>query len=193
MADFNISFKITSGHEGGYVHDPFDRGGETYRGVSRRFHPNWVGWRLVDSHKPDAKLLREDPVLDQRVMEFYKQLYWDPFEGDMMSDQFVANEMFDTAVNMGLHWAVMFLQESLNQLNLAGSYEDLEVDGYYGQASARALGIVVKSHGKAETLFKMMNVLQGARYIKIMKRNITQRRYALGWFKRVEFKRRATV
>ncbi|MFM7564688.1 MAG: glycosyl hydrolase 108 family protein, partial [Planctomycetota bacterium] len=39
MADFAIAFDETMINEGGYVDDPDDRGGETYRGVARRFHP----------------------------------------------------------------------------------------------------------------------------------------------------------
>ena len=37
MADFNIAFEITMGHEGGYSFDKDDAGGETYRGISRRY------------------------------------------------------------------------------------------------------------------------------------------------------------
>ena len=39
MADFNDAFDETMGHEGGYVNDSNDAGGETYRGISRRFNP----------------------------------------------------------------------------------------------------------------------------------------------------------
>jgi len=34
MANFEQSYAITMGHEGGYDNDPDDVGGETYKGVS---------------------------------------------------------------------------------------------------------------------------------------------------------------
>lgn len=41
MAEFNIAFQKTLTHEGGYVNDPEDSGGETYKGISRNNHKNW--------------------------------------------------------------------------------------------------------------------------------------------------------
>lgn len=40
MADFQESFRIAMGHEGGYSKDPDDAGGETYKGISRKFNPS---------------------------------------------------------------------------------------------------------------------------------------------------------
>ena len=48
MADFNKAYKATMGHEGGYVDDPADKGGETYKGIARRYNPGWGGWKQID-------------------------------------------------------------------------------------------------------------------------------------------------
>ena len=40
MSAFDIAFKITIGHEGGYVNDPDDPGGETNYGISKRSYPD---------------------------------------------------------------------------------------------------------------------------------------------------------
>ena len=48
MADFNIAFNKVVFHEGGYVNDPEDRGGETYMGISRRAHPSSNIWYHID-------------------------------------------------------------------------------------------------------------------------------------------------
>ena len=48
---YKEAIKKTLKYEGGYVNDKDDRGGETYRGVSRRYHPNWSGWKIVDEYK----------------------------------------------------------------------------------------------------------------------------------------------
>ncbi|MBW1801582.1 MAG: hypothetical protein JRJ85_12745, partial [Deltaproteobacteria bacterium] len=44
MAKFDEAFEKTTAIEGGYVFDPDDAGGETYKGISRRFNPSWGGW-----------------------------------------------------------------------------------------------------------------------------------------------------
>ena len=48
MANFIKSYEITCKHEGGYSFDPDDAGGETYKGISRRFNPQWSGWKIID-------------------------------------------------------------------------------------------------------------------------------------------------
>ncbi len=35
---FTNAYDETMGYEGGYVHDPTDRGGETYKGISSFLH-----------------------------------------------------------------------------------------------------------------------------------------------------------
>ena len=41
MADFKKILTQTLQHEGGYNKDPHDPGGETYQGISRKYHPEW--------------------------------------------------------------------------------------------------------------------------------------------------------
>ncbi len=188
MASFEEAYAITMGHEGGYVDDPEDAGGETYKGVSRRFHPGWEGWSIVDAHKSKEnfrKKLKSDSRLQGLVHKFYKQHFWDPFLGDEIPSQDVADEMFDTGVNMSVGRAVEFLQESLNLLNRNGKlYADIGVDGGFGSITLGAL----KSYLNADPpghLLKLMNVLQGMHYIKRMKEHPGQEKYARGWLKRV--------
>ena len=51
MAYFGDAFKKLSIKEGGYVNDKDDAGGETYRGISRKYNPTWQGWTMIDSYK----------------------------------------------------------------------------------------------------------------------------------------------
>jgi lysozyme family protein len=104
MANFTEAFDLTSAHEGGYVDDPTDRGGETYRGISRVHHPSWSGWSKIDVYKGERgfpAMLDTDRSLQNSVKSFYKRKYWDRFLGDQVPDQQVANELYDTGVNMG--------------------------------------------------------------------------------------------
>lgn len=192
MANFEQAFQITLGHEGGYVFDPDDAGGETYKGVARRYHPGWPGWALIDRIKQQAenkrqlnKLLGEDNELQQQIGAFYKQHYWDRFQGDAIATQELAEELFDTGVNMGVHRAVRFLQEGLNLLNRnEKSYNDILEDGKSGPGTLAALNSYL-AKDPPEHLMKIMNILQGMHYIEYMRKSPTQEKYARGWLKRV--------
>ena len=180
MADFNEAFDKTMGHEGGYINDPDDAGGETYRGIARQYNPQWAGWDIIDDTKPNIN----NADLDADVRQFYEERYWDVNRLDDFP-QSIANEMFDTGVNMGTGRAGRFLQTALNYLNRNGRlFDDLDVDGKIGPASLRALS---KCSGDERVLLAMLNVLQGQHYMNYMDKNPSQKKYARGWFKRVTF------
>ena len=193
MANFDEAARRTLGHEGGYVDDPDDVGGETYRGVSRRYHPDWPGWPLIDEHKKGGgKLppkLDRDEDLQQHVGDFYKNKFWDKLRGDGIASQEIANEIFDTGVNMGVGRAARFLQEGLNLLNRNGtSYDDISVDGDIGSKTIVAMDRLL-TLGDEKTLLKLLNLLQGAHYIDFMRRAPVQEKFARGWLNRVEITR----
>lgn len=188
MADYQKALALVLKHEGGYVNDPLDRGGETYRGVARRFHPDWSGWKRIDglqgkSGFPDT--LNSDTKLQQSLAAFYRKNYWSPIQGDKLGDDALAQELFDTAVNMGVRRASRFLQEALNLLNRnQSSYDDLAVDGWLGDKSLTALQALIKADKGTRYLLKLLNALQAAHYIEIMRKDPTQERFARGWLNR---------
>lgn len=189
MAQFKPAFDITMEHEGGYVSDPDDFGGETYRGISRRYHPTWAGWGFIDGMRNEETFplcLDRDDALDHAVTQFYKELYWDRFQGDKLTDQDLANKMFDIAVNMGVHRAVLFLQSALNLLNRNQKiYADIVEDGLLGKGTLRALEGYQIQEDDFKPLLKIVNILQGYYYVKQMRKHPTQEKYARGWLKRV--------
>jgi lysozyme family protein len=190
MADFEKAFDHTMTEEGGYVHDPDDAGGETYRGIARKFHPDWQGWNIIDALKRAPhfpKCLDRDSNLQIMIRSLYKQLYWDRFQGDNIPIQEIAEEMFDTGVNMGVHRAVKFLQRSLNYLNRNGNvFPDMADDGVFGPTT---LGNLQKYLNKdsPDILLKIMNTLQAQHYLNYMKKSPTQEKYCRGWFRRVKY------
>ncbi|MFQ5587022.1 MAG: glycoside hydrolase family 108 protein [Thermodesulfobacteriota bacterium] len=193
MANFNEAFIKTAAHEGGYVNDPDDAGGETYKGVARRYNPSWSGWEIIDIIKQETessselkKSLEQNEQLQSEVRLFYKQFYWDRFWGDEVPVQEIAEELFDTGVNMGVRKAVSFLQESLNLLNRnQKSYADIGEDGLFGPTTLRTLETYCKND-KPSSLLTVMNILQGMHYIERMRKNPVQEKYARGWLKRVK-------
>ena len=192
MNNFAEAYNKTMKHEGGYVHDPYDLGGETYKGISRSYNPSWEGWDIIDVLKTEANwpdslkdnLDLDVLKLDKSTKSFYKSRYFNPFKGDDMSVE-LATEMFDTAVNMGVGRAVKFLQTALNVLNRDEKlYKDMVEDGDYGQITHSCLSIYLTKDTE-HLLLKLLNVLQGNHYISYMKKSPVQERYARGWFTRV--------
>ncbi|MBS1262336.1 MAG: hypothetical protein MAG453_01681 [Calditrichaeota bacterium] len=192
MAQFDDAFQRTMGHEGGYVHDPDDAGGETYRGIARNHHPDWEGWERIDALKASGEFPDsiDDRALEAEVREFYRAQYWKRFQGDRIRSQAVAGELFDTAVNMGVRRAVRFLQQALNLLNRNGdSWPEIVEDGVFGPATLGTLQTCLDS-GDERPLLTAVNVLQGMHYIDYMRRSPVQEKYARGWFRRVEVRKR---
>lgn len=190
MANFDEAYNITLGHEGGYANDPADVGGETYKGVARRYHKTWEGWVFVDMKKSDPNFpgcLKDIPLLDTAVKKFYKAYYWDINLLDYIKSQRIANEMFDTGVNMGTSRAGKFLQLALNLLNKNGKlWKDIVVDGKVGKNTLRALKSCMAYRGDA-FLYKVINILQGNHYLEYMQKSPIQEKFAYGWLNRVDF------
>ena len=178
MAEFSVAFEKTMSTE--WVKDPADPGQETFCGISRRYHPNWAGWKVIDKID-DTPTLKNSELLDQ-VEAFYEDNFWTPIGCHLITDQQIANEMFDTAVNLGKHAAVLFLQQSINKLDRnSKSYANIAEDGGMGPQTLNALGQLLQA-GDRKVLWKMMNVLQGYQYFLSMNKSPRLERFARGWF-----------
>lgn len=187
MNKFDTAFEKTMGHEGQYSNDPNDPGGETYRGISRRYHPEWEGWERIDKWRNTAEGLSDTDMyhLDKDVKGFYLDEYWFPLRCDQFP-QPIADELFDTAVNQGHNPAATFFQRSLNALNRQEKlYENLVVDGLIGGKTQLAFKAL--NEYDQRLCLTMMNVLQGAYYMDRMRESEVKEKYARGWFKRVVF------
>lgn len=90
-AEFDRAVDFVLKHEGGYVNDPRDPGGETKYGISKRAYPML---NIKDLSVEDAKLI-------------YEKDYWLKAGCDKLEWPLCLVH-FDTAVNMGLHRAAEF-------------------------------------------------------------------------------------
>lgn len=120
MTAFDVAFRNTVENpqiEGGYVLTNLktDPGRRTYAGISERYHPQWLGWKLIDSGVPLT-----DPSLKQLVRTFYYQTFWTPISGDQLP-QWLAVQVFDMAVNSGPDDAVRTLQIALGTVRADGT------------------------------------------------------------------------
>lgn len=178
MTDFREAFLRTMQHEGNYSKDPKDPGGETYKGISRRHWPQWDGWELIDSLGPNVY----NAELQRRVERFYLRNFWEPLRCDSFP-QAIANELFDTAVNIGVKNAAFFFQRAINLFNQGGTlYPNVTTDGAIGNETLKAFDKIPSKY--LGHLLTAMNVYQGAYYIDRMETDERNERW-VGWFNRV--------
>lgn len=191
MADFFESFQKTISNEEYYTNDPADNGGETFMGVSRKHNPKWSGWTEIDRLKESdnfPRCLKENKKLKQIVRKLYKRCYWDKVQGDEIPNQEIANELFDTSVNLGVTEAITIMQNGLNILNRNGRlYDDLVMDGKFGPKTRRALMFFLEIDNP-KYLLKVLNILQGTHYIAVMRHDPKQEKFARGWLERAEIR-----
>lgn len=195
MAQFNIAHEQVAAVEGEYSNLSTDRGGETYKGISRKFHPNAAIWKYVDRAKDNCSgareinnYLRTNMNAQSAVTDFYKNQYWDALRcGEIVSQQ-IANELYDTAVNQGKTSAVKYLQTVLNFLNQNGKlYKDIDVDGVLGNMTLLTLERCLNYYEKyglkyAEALIvKALNGEQYIRYRNIVVNDADQEANFAGW------------
>lgn len=162
--------------EGDFVDHPADRGGKTRYGITE----------VVARQAGYTGIMQDLPR--ELAITIYKNQYWrtDHFNGDRIAniagDQ-IAFEMFDTGVNMHPRIAAGFLQQALNIMNRNGKLSDeLAVDEFCGPKTERALQAIVRTPVDKRVLWKILDTLQGQRYIDIMIRNPSQEAFARGWF-----------
>jgi len=165
--------------EGNYVNHPSDRGGPTRWGITQNT-------ARAFEYKGDMKDLPRSTAV-----EIYLKRYWSEPKFDLVSQisPLIAEELFDTGINMGQPTATKFLQRCLNVLNKRGTlYPDIKADGYIGTLTLDALKSFLRHRGTdgERTLFRMLNGLQSARYIELAEINPSQEDFEFGWqFNRV--------
>jgi lysozyme family protein len=115
MADFLIAVALTLQHEGGYVNNPADPGGETNMGITQ-----------ADMPGQDMRALTV-----AQAVEYYREHYWKPLYSQITSQE-VASKIFDLGVLFGVGTAVKILQQILN----------LTVDGSFGPVTLAAVNNV---------------------------------------------------
>jgi lysozyme family protein len=180
--NFEKAYKHVLKNEGGYCNVKEDRGGETYKGITRRYNPKWEGWLIIDEAKDRPKFpknLEKIGNLQALVRNFYWSK-WKSFKLDKIDDYNIAVEIYDTATNMGLYTAIRILQRSLNCLNrLTRDWKDIKADGKIGSETINVTNLAVKKRKK--NILKAMNILQGAKYIEFSEKDKNQEIFVPGW------------
>lgn len=108
---FDEIFDRVIGHEGGYINNPHDPGGETQWGISKRAYP------FLDV----KQLTREE------AKKLYRRDFWARIDAQNLPSE-LAYQAFDFAVNSGIDTAIRYLQRALNVAD----------DGHWGPVSTQA-------------------------------------------------------
>lgn len=118
--NFDNAVELILKHEGGYVNNPKDPGGETKYGISARAYPDLDIAKLSES---DAKVI-------------YREDYWDKIKGDDLPYP-LALVTFDAAVNSGRNRASKWLQYAV--------YAE-PIDGIIGSKTVAASQLAYKEN-----------------------------------------------
>lgn len=156
MASFESAIGKTLEHEGGWVNDPADPGGETKYGISKRAYPNEDITNLTV----------------EKAKDIYRRDYW---KYDAVLDQQVAAKIFDMAVNMGPAQAHKILQKALGKV-VAGP---VAIDGVFGPST-----LSFTNAADAGKLLNEIRAQQAYFYATLALEDFTKKRFLMGWLRR---------
>lgn len=159
-SQFEEAIQVVLTHEGGYVNDPVDPGGETNFGITKRTYP----------HLDIKSLTRE------AASKIYLKDWWLKYHYNEIEDQAVATKIFDLAVNMGARRAHKLCQKALTKMGYF-----LQVDGQLGPKSISAIN-------NAEPLELLDRIRNEARnfYLSLIEEKPQLAKYKKGWLKRAD-------
>lgn len=159
--------------EGGFSDHKDDLGKSTMYGVTEAV-ARANGWQGQ---------MRDMPIaIAQNI--YRKKYFIEPgFDSIYLLSPMIAEEMFDTGVNMGTSIPGPWLQRLLNVFNDAK--QDLVVDGKIGPATITALRLYLNKRGSdGETVMvRGLNCLQGTRYVELAEKREQNRAFIYGWLK----------
>ena len=151
---------FTMSAEGAYSYRQVDTGLQTYKGISRKWNPKWIGWIIVDKalekypelkipyKKPPASIhklnfeLNVNEELEYIIYDFYYENYYKKVSADRIGGK-LAVVLFDMAVLSGYKRSGKTLQKCLN----IHFKTDLVVDSQVGSGTLKVLNVVIGSKG----------------------------------------------
>ena len=156
---FRQALEVVLAHEGGYVNDPADPGGETKYGISKRSYPHL-----------DIKSLTK-----KQAAEIYYRDWWLKYTYGDIADLAVATKAFDLSVNMGSANAHRILQRAVNWTEK----KQLKVDGILGSKTLTAV-----NQADPVRVVQAMRFAAAEYYYLLAKNRSASRKYLFGWLNR---------
>jgi len=166
QSNWEQSFELMLGSEGGFSDDPRDNGnklpdgrlGSTMLGVTQYNWENWIGHQVT--HEQMKKLTPAD------VKPFYKKKFWDACRCNDLPDG-IDYLVFDFAVNAGVGRSAKTLQSAVGATP----------DGSIGPLTLAA----VNAYNNPETVINLFSIAKEEFYRGLSNFNV----YGTGWLNRV--------
>lgn len=159
---FLKAVEVVLAHEGGYVNNPNDPGGETKFGISKRSYPSL-----------DIKNLTK-----QQAIDIYYRDWWVKYRYREIADVDLATKVFDLSVNMGPSQGHKILQRAINFVEDG----NLEVDGIIGPKT-----IAAANSADVEKVLQTMRFMAAEYYYLLAKRRKEFRSFLMGWLNRAHY------
>lgn len=158
-------------HEGGYVNDPKDPGGETNYGVTIAVARDY-------GYTGTMKDLTKETAANIYLSNYINK----PGYGELITlSPAVGQKVVDAAVNTGTARSSRWLQTALNSYSRGGlDYPQLTVDGKVGVGTTSAYAALQKKRGKVkacELAIKAIDAQQANHYLSLT--HLSQ--YTAGW------------
>ena len=182
--------------EGAYSFREADTGLQTYKGISRKWNPKWVGWVIVDKalekypelkipyKKPPASIhklnfeLNVNEELEYLIYDFYYENYYTKCGAWNIGGK-LAVVLFDMAVLSGYKRSGKTLQKCLN----IHFKTNLVVDSQVGSGTLKVLNEVIGSKGLEIVVEKLIYEYQD-NLIEASKLDGNEENYN-GWMNRI--------
>ena len=194
--DYVRALVFTMNSEGAYSYREADTGLQTYKGISRKWNPKWVGWNTIDKalekypelkipyKKPPASIhklnfeLNVNEELEYLIYDFYYENYYTKCGAWNIGGK-LAVVLFDMAVISGTRRASKTLQKTLN-LHFKTS---LVVDSQVGSGTLKVSNEVIGSKGLILVVEKLIYEYQD-NLIEASKLDGNEENYN-GWMNRI--------
>ena len=171
MSNFMWALKKTLHHEGGFVDNPNDPGGATYRGISLRFL-RAEGEDIDndgDIDLQDIQALADNP---EAINGLYQQYFWQPNRLNEVPSELLSCKIFDMCVNMGARQAWKLVQRASGRL---------VADGIVGP---RTIEYLVQQTDSDFDLIKRIRAEQEKFYRALVKQKPNLGVFLKGWLRR---------
>ena len=144
-------------------------GGKTYAGISKRAHPDWEGWEIIDSNPDDL----QNEQLHQLVADVYYNEYWlrSVTKNGLDKTQFapLASTVFSMSVNMGHGAAVTLLGKAL----------ECEVTAIRDK-------VAILQENRVAGVVEAFKAAALERYKAIVEKTPANKKFLAGWINRVK-------
>lgn len=186
MANFGLALEIVLKNEGGFVDDPEDAGGATKEGISLRFLQSLNADELhkCSINKETINIDTIKQLTESQINSIYYNEFWLHAPYEQLTNQEIANNIFDSHVSMGLETATKILQRAINQFY---GIDRLIVDGQFGNATLATTNALCNLNSKSVDQLKGFFILKRiSEYVKIIYRHPEDVKFINGWSKRAK-------